>query len=72
MVSHISLKPYCFTTAVSLEKNIYLNGLLICLKWLSDLVGGGRTEWPTENSDFKILLYNGFLLLKKGYTVLNS
>lgn len=34
--------------------------------------GGGRTEWPTQNSDFKMLLYEGFLLLKKGYTVLNS
>lgn len=39
-----------------LKKNKILNGLLICLKWLFRFGRGGRTEWPTENIDFKILL----------------
>lgn len=39
-----------------LKKNKILNGLLIYLKWLFRFGRGGRTEWPTENIDFKILL----------------
>lgn len=56
----IPWKKYIFEWSVNLSQMAFGFG------------GGGRTEWPTENSDFKILLYEGFLLLKKGYTVLNS